>query len=148
MLPPILDWSNYLQQTFEELYRSFALFTSPSSFTYRSLLQRVLHSGRKKFLPVRDAHSPNGNGNKPWLFKTYMYGINSPLDIRTDSSDGVVVAIEVHCNGQAFAKHDWGCASITSFSLISFSISIRATSHECLSHTLVFFPYGGLTRTK
>jgi len=96
----------------------FCAFTSPSSFTYRSLLQHVLHSGWKKFLACSGCPFAQWKQEQTLPYLKHMYGTNSPLDIRTDSSDvcrdGVVVAIEVHWNGQAFAKLDWGCASITS----------------------------------
>jgi hypothetical protein len=117
---PILDWSNHLQPTtFEDpkLYRSFA---PPLSFTYRSLLQRVLHSGRKKFLPVRDAHLlPHWNGNKPTLFKTYVWTEPTHLwtfkPIRVMCTGPGAVVIELSLHGQSCCETDWGCASITSF---------------------------------
>lgn len=67
MLLPVLDSLSKLPATkLEEpkLYRSRP-FASPLSFTYRSLLQdfqHVSHSGRKKFLLVRDALLPRVNG--------------------------------------------------------------------------------------
>jgi hypothetical protein len=57
---PFLTWVTICNNIWElKLYRSFA---SPSSFTYRSLLQHVLYPGRKKFLPVRDDHCPMRTG--------------------------------------------------------------------------------------
>jgi hypothetical protein len=71
---PFLTWVAICNNIWElKLYRSFA---SPSSFTYRSLLQHVLHPDRKKFLPVRDDHCPMRMGQT--LFK-HMYNLPTHL---------------------------------------------------------------------
>ena len=65
----------------------FCAFTSPSSFTYRSLLQHVLHSGWKKFLACSGCPFAQWKQEQTLPYLKHMYGTNSPLDIRTDSSD-------------------------------------------------------------
>lgn len=88
MLPPILDWSNYLQQAnniwgseaVQVFCLTFELYIPElASICIAFRQEKVLACSGCSFVPIE-------NGNKPTLFK-HMYGTNSPLDIQTHSSD-------------------------------------------------------------